>query len=157
MTDEYVKPFVDALLSTIETMSGLKPTPQPFYIKGDEPTPGDVFGMIGITGRTFVGSIALIFPERLIDSVIQRMTGDFGKETISSMKDATTELANIVAGGGKRILAERGILINIALPGKIGNNLKEMNYGTFANVFVIPYDMEGDRFHMELMLKSIAA
>ena len=159
MNDEYVKPFADALRNTVKMMAGLTPEIQPPYFKGNKTTPGEVSGMIGIAGRNFVGTITLKFPQLLAKKIYNLMTGseEDTQELEKELYDAVSELANIVAGSGKKILSEKGINFNIVVPPKPNGKLMEIRYAPRANVVVVPFSIEGEQFHMELMLNSFAA
>jgi chemotaxis protein CheX len=155
---EYVLPFTNALRSTVQTMIGIQAKAQPSYFKGNKKTPGDVSAMLGISGRNFVGTITLKFPQELMKKVYSLMIGEEDLPSILEIElyDAVAELVNIVVGGGKKVLSEKGVHFNITVPtsSKVDDNI---NYGPQANVVVVPFSIDGEEFHMELMMKSIAA
>ncbi len=148
------KPFVNAVKSTMEMMVGLEAIPKRSYMK-EEPTPGEVSGVIGLAGRKVLGSLALKFPQDLLVKVFQSMTGEDVPEPTQPVYDTVAELANIVAGSAKTTYSELGIHFNIAIPYVAIGKDHQISYGPDEEVVVVPCGIDGETFYLEIMMKKV--
>jgi chemotaxis protein CheX len=77
---------------------------------------GDLAGVIGMT-RGVTGSCVVSFPETLARKVVSRLLGDApDKLTREMVQDGIGEVANMVGGGAKRLLAQTDYRFDISTP-----------------------------------------
>ena len=114
MRIEHINPFIVAMTEVFEASVGITPRKSNLGLKtGYEPT-NDVSAVIGLSGNAF-GSVVLSFPREAAQKVVARMRGD---ENVSDdyVADGIGELANMIAGAAKAILASNGIKTFISIP-----------------------------------------
>ncbi len=153
---EHVKPFIDSVLSTMEMMLGKVPKTKRPYLKGQQPNWGDVSGIVGFAGEKVVGSIAISLPQSSALRIFESMVGEEPNsitEISVDVQDSIGELANIVAGNAKSVFSEQKINFNITIPSVIVGKHHNISYKDGDLVLVIPFDMEGEPFCLELLIK----
>ncbi|MBD3166548.1 hypothetical protein GF324_08115 [bacterium] len=157
MVHKIIKPFVEAMVSTMDMMVGLEVTPEEGYVKNPrEALPGNICGIIGFAGRKVMGSVALFFTEKHILQVFEMMTGEEADGLNQDVADTVAELANIVAGNGKTSYASKGLHFDLAIPSVILGDQITISYGPGAKVVAVPIVLEGKKFYMEVMLKKVS-
>ena len=114
MRIEYINPFIVAVTQVFESSVGITPHRSSVGIKQKNTPSHDVSAIIGLSGNAF-GSVVLSFPRETAEQVMSKMLGD---EDVSSefIADGVGELANMIAGVAKTILAEDGVKTFISIP-----------------------------------------
>jgi chemotaxis protein CheX len=114
MRVEYINPFIVAMIQVFESSVGVTPHRSSVGIKEQNTPSHDVSAIIGLSGNAF-GSVVLSFPRETAERVMSKMLGD---EDVSSefIADGVGELANMIAGVAKTILAQEGITTFISIP-----------------------------------------
>ncbi|MFH0881698.1 MAG: chemotaxis protein CheX [bacterium] len=153
MRIEYVKPFIESVIKTMEMMLGVKPRVQKPYLKGTQPNWGDVSGIIGFAGEKVIGSVAISMPQRSALGVYKLMMSDTVTDITPDIQDSIGELTNIVAGNAKNFFAERNMHFNLTVPSVIVGKRHNISYKENDKVLVIPFDMDNAPFVLELLLK----
>ena len=110
-----VNPFIDATLHVLETMASTKAEAGKPYLKKDEVAPGDVTGVIGLTGEAR-GMISVSFAEKNILPIVSNMVGEEMKEMNEEIKDAVGETTNMISGQARKRLEELGRLQCLNVP-----------------------------------------
>ncbi len=129
ITKDFVKVlpfFVNATISTIEMMTGVKSTKEPPNIKEvnvDTSRKDLVASSIGFYGD-IDGALILIFTEKLTKIISKILIGEEFK-TKEEMVDMVGEFANIIVGNVKLELSKHDIDINLTLP-KVFDKLEEL-------------------------------
>jgi len=140
----YIKPFVDAVVTVIETMSQVKLTRQTPFIKRpgvQKPVPvGDITGIVAMNSDRYVGSMALCFQEPLMLEIFNKMIGGSATSINDDVKDAVAELTNIVFGHAKRDLNALGHSIKPAIPTVITGKNHEVRHSVEGLCVVIPFE-----------------
>jgi chemotaxis protein CheX len=77
---------------------------------------GDVSGLIGMVGPSIKGSFSLTFDEPLALTIMQRMVGESPEEINPEVADMVGEITNMVCGGAKLELSNKGHEFNMATP-----------------------------------------
>ncbi len=152
---EHVNPFVKSATKTMTMMLGLQPAAKKPYLKGTQPNWGDVSGIIGFAGEKVHGSIALCMPDLSALEIYSAMMGETAETITPDVQDAISELANIVAGNAKTVFAKMDLHFNITIPTVIVGKEHMISYQDKDIVLVIPFDMGGSPFYMELLIKVI--
>jgi CheY-specific phosphatase CheX len=113
---QLLNPFLVATLDCLTTMAGLKPERKRLFLKTSPVMHGDLAGVIGMT-RGVTGSCVVSFPESLARKVVARLLGDQPANMTKDMiQDGIGEVANMVGGGAKRLLAMSDYKFDISTP-----------------------------------------
>lgn len=149
MNVEFINPFLDATLNVITTMAFIElKAGKPFIKKGEEPL-GDITGVIGFVGDRLMGSMAIVFPKECALKIVSSMLGEEITEMNSDIIDAVGELTNMISGGAKRDLSEKGFAFEMAIPSMITGRQHTVYHKTKGHVLVIPFEMEEGIFYVE--------
>ncbi len=73
-------------------------------------------GLIGMIGPQTKGSFSVTFEESLALEIMFRMLGEKPKSINEEVTDMVGEITNMVTGGAKRILGEKGYEFSMATP-----------------------------------------
>jgi len=153
MNVEIINPFVNAVFNTFETMVGKCPTRESPYLKDNARAQGDVTGVIGFAEKKLHGSVALSFPSFTAIKVYNAVMGENVNRLTRDVQDLVGELANIVAGGTKQVLAEKDLSHHISIPTIIVGKDHSIRHQLNIPVLVVPFTLEGDPFILEVTLK----
>jgi len=154
MNVEFVNPFLEAVANVLSTMAGTAASPGRPLLKKDQQALGDVTGMIGLAGERSRGSLAITFSEPAIIRIASIMLGEEMKGLDDTVADVVGEITNMVTGGAKRILSERGYRFEMAIPSTIMGRNHAIYHKTNGPVIVVPFQMEGGRFFVELCFED---
>ncbi|MCW8995576.1 MAG: chemotaxis protein CheX [Psychromonas sp.] len=116
MNAEFVNPFLSSFINVLETMAQIKIKPGKPSLKKDAIARGDVSGLIGMVGPTAKGSFSISFEKKLALNVFQSMLGERVEELSDDITDMVGEITNMVSGGAKRQLGEKGYEFSMATP-----------------------------------------
>ena len=116
MNVEFINPFLSSLVNVLSTMANTTITPGQPRIKKDEVARGDVSGLIGMVSPQTKGSFSITFEESLAVEIMFRMLGERPKGITADVTDMVGEITNMVTGGAKRVLGEKGYDFTMATP-----------------------------------------
>jgi chemotaxis protein CheX len=146
---EYVNSFISAALQTLEVMAAIRPTRGTPFAKADAVAKGDISGLIGLAGDA-TGSVAVTFPERLAIQIYANMVGEPASGLDEGVRDAIGEVVNMIAGGAKATLAQKGFTFRIAIPTVVvGRNHTVEHKGDFP-CLCVPFHMGEETFWLEV-------
>ena len=103
-------------MNVLNTMAQLELKPGAPRKKSDELARGDVSGLIGMVGPQTRGSFSITFDKALALEVMRRMLGEAPSSINEEVTDMVGEITNMVTGGAKRILGEKGYDFDMATP-----------------------------------------
>lgn len=113
---QLINPFITATTDCLTQMAGLGPRRQRVFIKNDPTMHGDIAGIIGMSNG-ITGSCVVSFPRGLSRRIVARFLGEEeGKLTPEMINDGIGEVANMVAGGAKRLFANTPYRFDISTP-----------------------------------------
>jgi len=153
MDVKYINPFVNALVSTLETMLEVSPDRGTPYLKREVATQGDISAVIGFAGPRVTGSVALSFPTPVALKIYSLMMGEKVYRISSDVQDVVGELANIVAGGAKTELSKENLGFNLSIPTVVVGKGHTLGHKMDIPVMVIPFELGKHRFVMEVTMK----
>lgn len=153
MKAELINPFIESVNDMMETMMGVLPERLPIELKTEDHAAGDVSGIIGFADKNITGAVALSFPEETVLSVYELMTSEKANSIDNSVQDTVGELANMVAGGAKRIFADRGLHFHISIPSVVVGKRHSIFHKMGTPVVIVPFILEGKPFNMEVSMK----
>ena len=157
MDQKYLNPFINSLINTFEMMLGLNPEPREPQPKGEDSTNGDITGLVGFAEANVIGSVAVSFPTEAALRLYNAMTGEEITEITRDVEDSIGEISNIVAGGAKTVFAAEGLSFHISIPSVIVGRKHSITHKTETPVYIVPFDMDGLEFIMEVSMKLLDA
>jgi len=152
MNVEYINPFINSTIKALTTMCSLKPQRGKPFLRGSVPTKSDISGTIGVAGEA-MGSVTVNFPQEVALKMVENMLGLQIDEINDDVKDAVGEIANMVAGGAKGELSEKGYGFKIALPVVCVGKSHYTAYPKDVPCVVIPFILPEGEFTVEVALK----
>lgn len=154
MNVEIINPFVKSAIDVIKTMAFTESKPGKPYIKKDNSSVGDVSGLIGLTGEKNSGSFAISFSEGCIREIVFNMLGEKFEEINKDILDAVGEITNMISGGARKMLKEKGYNFKMAIPSIISGKSHIISNITDIPVIVLPFDTEKGPFVIEVCLND---
>src|SRR5688572_11064834 len=87
------------------------------FLKGSGPSPSmDIAAVIGLTSKSFNGSVAICFPKAVFLMIMEKLLGETHKDIDKELEDGASELLNIIFGQAKKVLYAKGYAIERAVP-----------------------------------------
>lgn len=117
-------------------------------------TYGEVTGLIGMGGDNVTGNMTLSFDKPAILGIVSRMLSEQFAVVNKDVIDAVGELTNIIAGGAKRELAEKGYFINMASPSMISGKGIELAQKSNAPIWSVIIKTPEGSFALEANLST---
>lgn len=158
MNVEYINPFLTSTINVISTMAFVKLSAGKPYINRSNKATGEVTGsvsMVGLAGNNVIGSVIISFEPAAILEIVTNMLGEEFTEVSSDVEDAIGEITNMIVGGAKRILAEKGYRFNLAIPTVLKGKNIHLNLKTRGPRIVIPFTLEsGSTFTVEACIEE---
>lgn len=111
---------------------------------------GEVTGLIGMKAEGACGSVALTLPLPAIRAISQSLLGE---EIASINKEATDlvgELTNMLVGGAKRILSEKGHDFDMQTPQLFTGQGHDIVHLVSGQTVLMPIEIGKDEFYLEL-------
>lgn len=151
MKAEILNPFIQSTMEVLTTMARVQPRRGTPRLKGREDVSYDISGVVGLTGNV-QGFVVLSFRESAALHVVGAFLGEASRSLDDGVRDAVGELANIIAGGAKRSLAESGYDLKISIPSVIVGQDHTISRPTGVPCFEIPFETDAGPFSVELCL-----
>ncbi len=135
MDTGFLKPFVVAAIRTLHEFCGIDATLKAVVATTiDSPRyPVDIAGVIGITGKTFRGAMAISFPKETFLFVMNKMLKENHTELTQDLEDGAAEFSNVIFGQAKAVLNQAGQQIKMAIPSVIKGMELESGCPTSTN------------------------
>ena len=154
MNIEFVNPFLVSTIKVLATMANTQATPGKPFLKSDKSAKGDVTGIVGLRGSQAKGSFAITFTEAAILHIYAEMLGETVKEVNDSVIDCVGEITNMITGGAKAILAEKGYRFELAIPSMVAGSNHAVFHKTTGQVICIPLDTPAGSFYIEVCFEE---
>ena len=155
---DFSKPFIEAARNVFETMVGTGiETGKPF-IKEGSISQGDVSAIIGMNGtkeidgvhREMQGQFVISFPEQTYCKVASTMLMEEHEELNAEIADVGAEICNMIIGNTKKVLAQNGYNISMAVPNTVTGKQHSIKYPNKVTIIVIPVSSAHGEFFMEI-------
>ncbi|CZF85042.1 chemotaxis protein CheX [Grimontia marina] len=150
MRAEFVNPFLSSLVNVLTTMAQLEITPKKPQLKTSEIAKGDVSGLIGMVGPKTKGSFSVTFEEKLALEIMSRMLGERPSSINADVTDMVGEITNMVTGGAKRLLAEKGFDFDMATPVVVSGREHTITHKSEGQIIIMPFECEHGRAYIEI-------
>jgi chemotaxis protein CheX len=138
MNVDFINPFLSSLLNVMSTMARLELIPQKPSLKKSNVAKGDISGLIGMVSDKAKGSLSITFDASLAIATMQGMVGEAPDEVNSELTDLIGEITNMVTGGAKRLLSEKGIEFDMATPMVVSGESHTIHHKAKGAVIIIP-------------------
>ena len=150
MDVKFMNPFLESIMNVLETMAQMKANPQKPFKKKDNKAVGDITGIIGMAGEQTRGSMAITFGEETIVHITSQILMEKIPSLDETVVDMVGELTNMVSGGAKGLLADRGFRFEMAIPTTVVGKNHTIMHKTPGPIIVIPFKTIAGDFVMEL-------
>ena len=154
MNIEFVTPFLSSIMNVLSTMAKLEAKPGKPAYKKNEIAKGDVTGLIGMVGNQTKGTLAITFTEPVILEITKRMLGEEETEINATVTDMVGEITNMVTGGAKNLLSEKGYSFDMAIPTVVSGIGHVINHKSKKPVIVVPFVTEAGDFFIEICFED---
>ena len=150
MNSEFVNPFLSSFINVLQTMAMLEIKPGRPSLKKDAVARGVVSGLIGMVGPTVSGSFSISFDKELALNVFQLMVGDTVEDIPEDIIDMVGEITNMVAGGAKRQLGEKGFEFNMATPIVVTGPAHSITHQVDGSKVLMPFKSDKGNAYIEI-------
>jgi chemotaxis protein CheX len=150
MNEEFINSFLTSLNNVLSMMASLELSAGKPGLKKDEKARGDVSGLIGMVGPQTKGSLSISFEASLALEIMQRMLGESPKEINAEVTDLVGEITNMVTGGAKNILGEKGYEFEMATPMVVAGMGHTISHQSDGPKIIIPLSSEYGAAHIEV-------
>ena len=154
MDVEYINPFLKGTGEVLMKMASLTVSPEKPYAKTGDLAPGDISGIIGITGDA-MGSLAISFSEACICSIVTGMLGELHMEIDREVIDAVGELTNMISGAARSRMEKDGMILYAAIPTVVFGKEHTVKHILNHPSIVIPFQTDGGVFYVDVCLKTV--
>lgn len=145
-----INALLDSLMKVFNTMVGIKPEPGVPMAKDDTISRGDVTGMMLMENDRTQGSMAISFSQAAITKIAKNMLGDDLKSIDDTARDLTGEMTNMLVGGAKKILADKGYDFNMTTPSVLDGKDHEVQHKYNGQTVILPFNTKSEQFFLEI-------
>ncbi|WP_286264377.1 chemotaxis protein CheX [Thalassotalea atypica] len=138
MNVEFINPFLSSMLNVMSTMAMMELTPEKPKLKQGEVAKGDVSGLIGMVSDQAKGSLSITFEGSLALATMKNMVGEAPDTVNEEITDLVGEITNMVTGGAKRMLSEKGFEFDMATPMVVSGQNHTINHKAEGPIVIIP-------------------
>ena len=149
MNVEYINPFLSSMLNVMSTMAQMELIPEKPRLKKNEVALGDVSGLIGMVSDQAKGSLSITFEGGLALATMKNMVGESPDEINEEIIDLVGEITNMVTGGAKRMLSEKGNEFDMATPIVVSGADHSIHHKAKGPIVIIPLKNELGRAYIE--------
>ena len=142
------KPFVQATINVLSSMTGLSPVPGKPYVKKTDKAQGDVSAIVGITGCKS-GAVALSFSQSCAIALVKGMLGDAIEDIIADTRDAVGEITNMISGQARSTLSEMGLPLQGSTPSIVFGANHSLSFPGQVTTVAIPFETDYGAFTLE--------
>lgn len=148
---DFINPFILSTLNVLKVQAATTATHIQIYKKDPkEKFSGDISGIIGIVSDSFNGSIVISFHAKTFLTIMNRMLGENYTEINKDIEDGAGEITNMIFGGAKNILNQKGLGIKTAVPMVVSGKEHSVQNTSNAIRVVVPFDSDAGEFWIEI-------
>jgi chemotaxis protein CheX len=142
--------LLESLFTIFATMVKLKIEPGVPEAKQGNVAKGEVSGLIGMKAEGASGSIALTLTLPTIREISRSLLGHEITNVDNDAADLAGELTNMLVGGAKRILSERGHDFDMQTPQLLRGDGHEIVHHQSGQTVLLPVKINEHEFYIEL-------
>lgn len=150
MNVEFINPFISALTNVTSMMAQTELKPGKPKRKEDDAAHGDISGVIGMVGPSIQGSLSITFDEILALDIMEKMLGERAPELNHEVADMVGEITNMICGGAKKELSEKGYEFQMATPAVITGKNHTINHQVDGPRIILPFNSESGKAYLEI-------
>jgi chemotaxis protein CheX len=150
MNAEFINPFIAALIKVMQTMAQIELLPGKPKKKSDNTAGGQVSGLIGMVGDKVQGSMSISFDEGLVLEIMHKMLGDKPDSIDSDVQDMVGEITNMICGGAKNELGQKGFDFGMATPIVVSWKNHTINHQVDGKKMVMPFSHASGNLYLEM-------
>ncbi|QSX29506.1 MULTISPECIES: chemotaxis protein CheX [Shewanella] len=154
MNVEFINPFLQSLLNVISTMASMQLNPGKPKLKTDNLAKGDVSGLIGMVGPQTRGSMSITFEQGLILEIMQNMLGENPGTINDEVTDLVGEITNMVTGGAKNLLGEKGYNFEMATPMVVAGLGHRISHKADGKKIIMPFTSPHGTAYIEICFEN---
>ncbi|MCP1339108.1 chemotaxis protein CheX [Idiomarina sp. M1R2S28] len=155
MNAEFVNPFLQALQNVLSMMAQMELKPGKAQLKKDEYARGDVSGIIGMVGPQIKGSFSISFEENLACEIMNKMLGELPNSINEDVCDMVGEITNMVTGGAKKTLGEKGYDFDMATPIVVSGKDHTISHKSEGSKLIMPFNHVAGKAYIEICFDKI--
>ncbi|ENN97428.1 MULTISPECIES: chemotaxis protein CheX [Pseudoalteromonas] len=155
MNVEFINPFLSSLINVLSTMAQTELKPGKPRIKTDEVAFGDVSGLIGMVGAQTRGSFSITFDENLALTIMERMLGERPDNIDDEVTDMVGEITNMVTGGAKNLLGEKGYDFDMATPIVVAGKGHTITHKSKGKKIIMPFSCDAGDANIEVSFDKL--
>lgn len=150
LSPEFISPFLGATKTVLSTMAHISPAAQaPKLWKTPQPI-GDVASVISMSCEQITGQLTVSFQNEALIAIASKLMMEHFTEMDDVVVDSAGEITNMITGGAKKTLGERGYEFGLATP----QTYLTANYHRLSLLgmprIVVPYQVENSLFYIDL-------
>lgn len=154
MNVNFINPFLQSLLNVISTMASMNLTPGKPQIKVDNLAKGDVSGLIGLVGPQTKGSLSITFEQKLVLQIMQNMLGENPGKINEEVTDLVGEITNMVTGGAKNLLGQKGYEFEMATPMVVSGKGHTISHKANGTKIIMPFTSPHGTAYIEICFEN---
>ena len=155
MSAEFVNPFLQALQNVMSMMAQTELKPGKPQLKKDDVARGDVSGIIGMVGPQIKGSFSISFEENLACEIMNKMLGEMPDSVDDEVCDMVGEITNMVTGGAKKTLGEKGYEFDMATPIVVSGKDHTISHRSEGPRIIMPFSHIAGKAYIEICFDKI--
>jgi chemotaxis protein CheX len=156
MDVRFINPVLETMMNVLGTMAKMQPTVGKPSLKQDKQAMGEVTGLMKMESPQTRGSMAITFTRPVIFDIAKRMLGAELTDIDDIARDLTGEMANMVVGGAKNILVDKGFDFEMSLPEVLSGQSHEIKHNCDAQTIILPLKAESGDFFIEICFEDVA-
>ena len=150
MNADFINPFIAALLNVMQTMAQIELVPGKPKKKDDNQAGGDISGLIGMVGDNIQGSMSISFQKELVLEIMHKMLGEKPDSIDSDVQDMVGEITNMICGGAKNELDQKGYDFGMATPVIVAGKNHTINHQVSGKKMVMPFSHASGTLYLEM-------
>lgn len=155
MNVEFINPFLVSLINVVSTMATMDLKPGKPQLKNHDLAKGDVSGLIGMVGPKTRGSLSITFEESLILEIMDKMLGEKHNSINEDVTDLVGEITNMVTGGAKNLLSEKGYDFDMATPAVVSGKNHTISHKSKGKKILMPFTHECGNAYIEICFEDV--
>ncbi len=154
MRADFINPFLHAMMNVLRTMANMQPQVGKPVIKDDNTARGVVTGFIDLMGERTAGSLAITFSEAVALDLVEKMLGERPSKVNDTVRDLVGEVTNMVSGGAKKILSEKGYDFYLSQPVTFVGEGHQVLHSVYGPKILLPFHVESGDFVVEVCFRE---
>ena len=155
MNVEFINPFLVSLVNVISTMATMDLKPGKPQLKNHDIAKGDVSGLIGMVGPKTKGSLSITFEAPLILEIMHKMLGEKPNSINEEITDLVGEITNMVTGGAKNLLSDKGYDFDMATPVVVSGKNHAISHKSKGKKILMPFTHPNGMAFIEICFEDI--